>query len=119
CPWYRTKIETRGSGADFARHVALTGQVLRDQDTGTDAGPCGRRSRCQPIRVWECAGRASPGARGQLVELLEVLGVVAPGDEDEVVEAELTQAMQPFACLVPGAREITRIVRTVRARRLA
>src|SRR5438552_18730989 len=46
---------------------------------------------------------SSPGAHGQLVELLKMRRIMVPGDEDDVVEAELTQAMQPRASVVPGA----------------
>src|SRR6267142_2416618 len=63
--------------------------------------------------------RPSPGPHGQLVELLKMLLIVAPGDEDDVVEAELTQAMQALAGVVPGAFEVARIVGAVGARRVA
>src|SRR5438093_1031432 len=62
---------------------------------------------------------SSPGAHGQLVELLKMRRIMVPGDEDDVVEAELTQAMQPRASVVPGAFEIARIVGPVRARPVA
>jgi len=49
---------------------------------------------------------SSPGAHGQLVDLLKLRRIVVPGDEHDVVEAERTQAMQPLARLVPRASEV-------------
>src|SRR5437867_7446595 len=62
---------------------------------------------------------ASPGAQDQRVQLLEVLRLVTPWDDDDVVEAELAQPMQPLAGRIPSAFEVARIVGAIRTGRPA
>src|SRR6266850_1675873 len=62
---------------------------------------------------------ASPGAYDQRAQLLEVLRLVTPRDDDDVVEAELAQPVQALAGRLPSALEVARIVGAIRTGRLA
>src|SRR5262249_61115891 len=62
---------------------------------------------------------ALPGAHDQRAQLLKVVRLVTPRNDDDVVESELAQAAQPLAGRIPRAFQVARIVRAIRARRLA
>src|SRR4029434_1463435 len=62
---------------------------------------------------------ASPGAHDQRAQLLKVLRLVTPRDDDDVVEAELAQPVQALAGRLPRALEVARVVGAVGALRLA
>src|SRR5882672_11425328 len=59
---------------------------------------------------------SSAGAEGELAQLLEVLGLVLAGAEHDIVEAPFAETMQALAGDVARTFQVTRIVRTVRAR---
>src|SRR5262249_18435313 len=61
----------------------------------------------------------SPGAHDQLAQLLKVVRLVTPRDDDDVVEAELAQPVQSLAGCFPGTFQVTRVVWAVGAARLA
>src|SRR5262245_30483993 len=62
---------------------------------------------------------ALPGAHDQRAQLLKMVRLVTPRNDDDVVEAELAQAVQPLAGRLPRALQVARIVRAIGARRLA
>src|SRR5262249_38056826 len=62
---------------------------------------------------------ALPGAHDQRAQLLKMVRLVTPRNDDDVVEAELAQAVQPPAGRLPRALQVARIVRAIGARRLA
>src|SRR4029453_9780410 len=56
---------------------------------------------------------ASPGAHDQRAQLLKVLRLVTPRDDDDVIEAELAQPVQALAGRLPRALEVGRVVGAV------
>src|SRR5882672_4833467 len=86
------------------------------------ASRSGDRSRPYARSLTLITGIVMPplgGARGQLAQFFEVPGVVTPGDEHDVVEAERHQPLQPLARDRARALEIGRVIGPVGTRRRA